>query len=69
MYDQDRNSVLDEQLKSKSHDEQLRAIQLLVKKLEERGLQPRVHWLDNEASKSLREYLTDKGITYQYVPP
>ena len=32
------------------------------------GLQPRVRWLDNETPKNLREYLPDKGITYQLVP-
>ena len=63
LYDQDSDSILAEPLKPKIQYEQLRAIQLLVKKMEERGLQPRVHWLYNEAPKNLWEYLTYKGNT------
>ena len=63
MYDQDGNSILAEPFKLKIQDEQLRVIQLLVKNLEERGLEPRLHWLDNGAQKNLREYLTYKRIT------
>ena len=69
MYDQDSYSIHAESLKSRNQDEQLRAIQRLIKKLEERGLHPRVHWLDNETPKNLQEYLTEKGITYQLLPP
>ena len=54
LYDQDRNSILAEPLKSKNQDDQLRAIKLLVKNMEEREINPGVHWLDNEAPKHLR---------------
>ena len=37
--------------------------------MEDRGLQPRLNWLENESQKNLRDYLTDKGITYQLVQP
>ena len=34
-----------------------------------RGLRPRLHTLDNEASTSLKDFLTAEKVEYQLVPP
>ena len=34
-----------------------------------RGLRPRLHTLDNEASTSLKDFLTAEHVEYQLVPP
>ena len=37
--------------------------------LTSRGLKPKLHWLDNEASKALKNFITKEQTEYQLTPP
>ena len=37
--------------------------------LTQRGLKPQLHWLDNEASKVLKTFITKEQTQYQLTPP
>ena len=37
--------------------------------LTQRGLSPQLHWLDNEASKALKNFITKEQMQYQLTPP
>ena len=37
--------------------------------LTQRGLKPQLHWLDNEASKALKNFITKEQTEYQLTPP
>ena len=37
--------------------------------LTQRGLKPRLHWLDNEASKALKTFIHKEQTEYQLTPP
>jgi hypothetical protein len=40
-----------------------------VTRLTAAGLKPLLQWLDNEASKSLKQFIRDNNMEYQLVPP
>jgi hypothetical protein len=69
MYDYDSNAILTEPIKSRNGGEILRAYKKLFEYLQPQGCKPRTHWLDNEASNALKEYNTQRDVTYQLVPP
>ena len=33
------------------------------------GLKPQLHWLDNEASTALKDFITKQQTQYQLTPP
>ena len=37
--------------------------------LTRRGLKPKLHWLDNEASKALKSFIDEEQTKYQLTPP
>ena len=37
--------------------------------LTNRGLKPKLHWLDNEASTALKSFITNQQTQYQLTPP
>ena len=69
MYVYDANAVLAEPLKNRTGGEITTAYKYLVEYLTIRGYKPQVHWLDNEASASLKNYDKTLKIDYQLVPP
>ena len=69
LYKYDTNAILTEPIKNRTGAEILRAYQKLHTYLTRRGFQPRTHWLDNEASESLKHFNTHHNITFQLVPP
>ena len=69
IYVYDANTILEEPLKSRSNSHILEAYTEKVKHVTNRGYRPRVHWLDNEASVSLKKYDPQEDIGYQLVPP
>ena len=69
IYVYDANTILEEPLKSRSSSHILEAYTEQVKHVTNRGYRPRVHWLDNEASVSLKKYDPQEDIGYQLVPP
>jgi hypothetical protein len=70
MYHYDTNAILVEPLKKTQHgNEILRGYQKLYTHLANRGFKPTTHWLDNEASTTLKEYSKSEQVDYQLVPP
>ena len=69
MYDWDSNAILGEPMKNRTKEEIVRAIQQLYKYLKSRGISPKLHILDNEASKKLKQCITTNNTKYQLAPP
>jgi ribosomal protein S24E len=69
MYHYDTNAILVEPLKTRHGNEILRGYQKLYTHLTNRGFKPTTHWLDNEASTTLKEFNTSEQVDYQLVPP
>ena len=51
---------------SRRDDEIVPTIDLLI---ERKGIQPKLHLLDNECSEEFKEVMTKNGTKYQLVPP
>ena len=69
MVDYDNDAILAETLKSRAKTELLRAVTKFYKNLKERGLQPRLHMVNNECSTLMKKYIGESGATHQLVPP
>ena len=69
LYDYDSNAILVEPLKNRTGPEILRGHQALFERLRHAGCRPKLHRLDNEASKVLKDYLRDQDIDFQLAPP
>ena len=69
VYEYDSNAILVRPLRNRSAPEIKSAFQNVVHCLTVRGLRPRLHTLDNEASTILRDYLRTEDVEYQLVPP
>jgi hypothetical protein len=68
LYDYDSNSFLSAPIKNRGDKEMVRAFDLLIQSLCIRGLRPLLQCLDNEASLSLSNYITNQGIDCQLAP-
>ena len=69
LYHYDTNAILTEPLKNRTANEILRAHDKLVQYLTKRGYVPKLHMLDNEVSKIVKEYDEENSIAFQLVPP
>jgi len=69
VFDGDSNYIFAEPIPSRSSEQILKAYTKIHDLLTSRGIYPKMHICDNEASKSLKRYLTSKGVDYQLVPP
>jgi hypothetical protein len=69
LHEYDTNPILTEALHNQTAPEILPAYKKLVTYLHNRGFQPKIHWLDNEASKDLIHFNHSKQIEFQLVPP
>jgi hypothetical protein len=69
LYEYDGNSVHAEPIKNRTAVEIKRAYALLIKLLQSHGLQPKLQFLDNEASELLIDFMQSKGIDHQLAPP
>ena len=69
LYDYDSNAILVRPLRNRSAQEIQRVFTSVHAYLVARGLRPRLHTLDNEASTSLKDFLTAEHVEYQLVPP
>jgi hypothetical protein len=69
LYDYDSNSIHGEPMRNKSSSEIIRAYIIVYNKLGKAGLKPLLHRLDNECSNELREFMTERQIQIQLVPP
>jgi hypothetical protein len=57
LYEYDGNAIKAEPIKNTKAKELLRSFQVMEQKLASRGLKPKLMTLDNEASKSLKDYM------------
>jgi hypothetical protein len=69
LYDYAINAILAQPIKHRTSPELLKAFQLMEQELMARGLKPKFMKLDNEGSKSLKEYLHQQDISFQLLPP
>jgi hypothetical protein len=69
LYDYDNNAILAQPIKDRTAHELLKSFQFMEQELLARGLKPKLMKLDKEASKLLKNYLYQQGITFQLVPP
>jgi hypothetical protein len=65
----DENAILVEPIKNRSDGEQLKAYQAILQRIPKHQ-QPKMHWMDNEASAALKRLLVQEySMDYQLVPP
>ena len=70
IYDHDSNAILARPLKTKSAQEQLKTIQEIIKFLNDRGIHPKIHVMDNECLSIVLDYIKNtKKIDLLLVPP
>lgn len=69
MYAYDPNTILMECLKSRTHDEILRAYLKFQQRLQDSGFAPTLMIMNNEASMALRRTIKNKQCYYQLMPP
>ena len=56
-YSYDANGILCEPMKSKNDSEMSRVFKTVYNKLEKRGIKPKFHIMDNEASRTVMSWL------------
>ena len=70
IYYHDSNGILTTPLKTKSAMEQLQAIKEAYLYLNQRGIEPKIHILDNECPNSVKDYIKNTlKIEVLIVPP
>ena len=68
LYDYDSNSIHAEPIPNRKQQSIKDAYARVLRLLQRRGLRPKLHRLDNEASQLLKEFMTDEDINYQLTP-
>ena len=68
-YDYDANTIHAKPMKNRSVPELLKGCTTIHNLLSERGLAPKIHYLDNECPKVLQQFMTEKEKRFQLVPP
>ena len=69
VYDYDSNSILFHPIKSRSGKDFTLAYTKIYDLLEFKGLNPQLQLLDNELPPELEQFLNQKGVNFQLVPP
>ena len=68
LYDFDSNVIDATAIKSRTKEDLIEGYEELYRHLQEGGIQPVLHKLDNEASAQMIEAITEKKMKYQLVP-
>ena len=68
-YDHDSNTIHAEPMKNRSGPELLKGYTAIHNLLSERGLAPKMHYLDNECPTFLQKFMTEKDERFQLIPP
>ena len=68
-YSYDANGILWEPMKSKNDSEMSRVFKTVYDKLEKRGIKPKLHIMDNEASRTVMSWLRRNKVYAQKVAP
>ena len=69
LVESDSSAILVEPMKNRTAGEMIRAYQTLVDRLNESGIFPKEHILDNECSDQFKKTIKANKMTYQLVPP
>jgi hypothetical protein len=69
LVESDSSAILVEPMKNRSAGEMIRAYQALINRLNESGIFPKEHILDNECSDQFKSIIKLNKMTYQLVPP
>ena len=69
MAESDSDAILVEPMKNRTSGEMVRAYQVLIDRLNEAGIFPTEHILNNEKSAEFLEVIKKNKMTYQLVPP
>ena len=69
IYNFDSNSIHVKPLKSRHDNDTIKAYEDIYNMLTRWGLKPQLHWLDNEASKALKNFIDTEQTKYQLTPP
>ena len=64
----DSNAILVEAMKNRTAGEMIRAYLVLVTRLCNAGVTPKMHILDNECSEEFKEQIWKNNMTFQLVP-
>ena len=67
-YNFDSNSIHVRPLKSRHDNNTIKAYEEIYSMLTQQGLKPQLHWLDNEASKALKNFINKEQTEYQLTP-
>jgi hypothetical protein len=68
-YSYDANYIHPIVMKSKSGAEWDRAFGVVFEEMTAKGFKPKLQTMDNEAPAALKNYFTEKEMSYQFVPP
>jgi len=68
LYDYDSNSIHAEPIPNRKQESIKDTYEKVLRLLQLRGLRPKLHRLDNEASKLLTDFMTDEQVNYQLTP-
>ena len=68
-YSYDANGILWEPTKSKNDSEMSRVFKIVYDKLEKRGINPKFHIMDNDASSTVMSWLERNKVNAQKVAP
>ena len=62
------NVVLAQPMENKSEDTMVETYQNLIKRLNDAGIFPKKHILDNKTPKGYKEAIKDNGMTWELLP-
>ena len=65
----DSNAILVEAMRNRTEGEMIKTYQKLIDRLKACGIHPKLHILDNEASKEYKRVIRENGMDFQLVPP
>ena len=68
LYETIGNNTLVEPMRNRTSGEMVRAYQVLIDRMEEKDIHPRLHILDNKCSTEFKDAIKEK-MKYQLVPP
>ena len=69
LFELNSNNMLSELMRNITAGEMMRPYQKLIDRLREKGIQSKLHLLDNECSEKFKEVIKNNGIKYQLMPP
>ena len=64
----DNNVILSEPMRNRFAGEMFRAYKLLIQRLQNAGIKPKKHVLDNEISEEFKNAIKERDMDYELVP-